>query len=179
MTHDDSAGREQLAAGAINTAVYTSPHPDPSLDPEPAIIAAIAKAKKSILMSAYGFTLADVATELKAAVARGVTFRGVADRTEYGISNSQWPGLVAAGFDILVWGSEYDYAHEKLIVIDHEAASPTVINGSYNFTSSAEKGNRELCEIKTGVQVGRIMAPTYAAQILATYAIAKPPPAPA
>lgn len=160
-----------MKAGAVTTAIYTSPHATPELDPEPALLALINSAAATIEASIYALTLTAVRDALIAAHIRGVTVQIAADATEAASTSSLIPSLVAAGLDVHVWGSKYVECHAKSIVVDGKACA----NGSYNWTNAAEKTNYEVFEVKTGVEVTRGgMAGVYTAQIQDAYSKGKP-----
>lgn len=164
--------REDLSAGLVNLAVYETPHTNPALDPLPAILARLKSFKETIFFSGYSFTSVDISGGLIAAHNRGVDITCVADGSQYGIANSQWPVLIAAGITkIMVWGGEFDINHEKVIVGDGLTvnANCAVLWGSYNWTTSAEKVNREVMTVGYGMQASRALAPAYIAQIQDTY----------
>jgi phosphatidylserine/phosphatidylglycerophosphate/cardiolipin synthase-like enzyme len=166
-----------LEVGAVGLEVYSTPHtdangaPDPALDPEPAAVALIDSAKVSLLVNAYSLTLLSVATAIIGRHQAGVPTRVVMDATEYAAPTSRGPSLLAAGVDLRVWGSEYELAHEKVIVVDGAA----VWSGSWNFSTSAETVNREVATVVTGVKVRTRLAPLLTAQIQATYAAGRVP----
>jgi phosphatidylserine/phosphatidylglycerophosphate/cardiolipin synthase-like enzyme len=161
-----------LAAGAISTAVYTSPHATADLDPLPALLAMVSAAKTSIYFSVYAFTLSSLSALIIEKHSAGLTIQGVADASEYGEDNAQAPVLAAAGVDLRVWGSTWNLNHEKVFVVDGERVSL----GSFNFTTQSEKSNKEVLLIMSGKQVEKILAPTLTAQIQATYAAGTVPP---
>lgn len=162
------------AAGQVNLEVYTSPHTAAADDPEPALLARIASAKVSIVTSWYSATLAPVRDAMIAAKARGVICQIVMDSTQYNAINSIGPAMVAAGLDLHIWPAKVDaYVenHEKSFVVDGDV----VISGSYNYTTSAEKSNREIMTVAYGVQVSRVLAPLVVAQIRSAYALGRVP----
>jgi phosphatidylserine/phosphatidylglycerophosphate/cardiolipin synthase-like enzyme len=163
--------RFALAAGNVNLAVYTSPHSVPTDDPLPALLKILNGAKRSIVFNAYSFTEPSIAAAIIAAQVRGVIVSGVLDASEYKQKNAQGPALLAAGIDFRLWGGEYNLAHEKVAVVDNY----WLVSGSYNWTTSAEKSNREIMTVVYGVQVGRKAGPLIAAQVAATYAAGRLP----
>jgi phosphatidylserine/phosphatidylglycerophosphate/cardiolipin synthase-like enzyme len=101
------------------------------------LVAAIAQARKTILVQAYSFTSGPVEQALKAAHDRGVAVRVILDKSQ----NTERSGLrflVQAG--IPTWIDPiHAIAHNKVMVID----GGTVITGSFNFTRAAELKNAE------------------------------------
>jgi len=156
-----------MKTGALNTALYASPHATTDLDPEPALLALINGAKVSILASIYSLTLGSVADALVAAAARGVQVRIVADATEAAEPTSLVPSLAQQGLDVHLWGAEYRECHAKVGIFDGKS----VALGSYNWSNEAELDNVEVFVVFTGVEVARGgMIPTLTAQIEAAYA---------
>lgn len=164
---------ETLAAGYCNLQVYTSPHATPDLDPEPALVELIDRAKSSIYFSAYGFTLPDVAQAFVRAVKRGVAVTGVLDTSQLSSPNSQAQALLAGGVtNLRQWGGRYNLAHEKVVVVDTDTPNSNcaVALGSYNWTTSGERSNKEVFVVISGIQVSRVAGPTFRDQIKQTYA---------
>lgn len=168
---------ETLAAGSVNLQVFTSPHASAALDPEPALVALIHSAKVALYFSAYSFTLPDVAAAIVAAHQRGVTVTGVLDTSELAGAGNQAHVLLAGGVtNVRQWGGQYNLAHEKVVVVDPDSTNSNcgVGLGSYNWSTSAEKSNKEVFVIISGIQVSRVAGPTFRDQILATYAAGRP-----
>jgi phosphatidylserine/phosphatidylglycerophosphate/cardiolipin synthase-like enzyme len=107
------------------------------------IIAAINGAKSEVLVHAYTFTHRRIAQALVAAHRRGVAVSVVADREQARtVPQNVLPDLIFGG--VAVWlDSNFQNAHNKVIVIDADAAHPTTITGSYNFTLAAQRHNAE------------------------------------
>lgn len=162
----------------VNLAVFTSPHATPDLDPLPALIAAINNARATIFFAIYSLTEPSVANALIAAKTRGVVVKGVMDRGQAAGTHSVLHLLVAAGVDVRLWGSQYHLMHEKVAVIDGATRYATIVSGSYNWTASAQKSNKEVMTIVSGLQVSRIAAPAWTAQIETTYSNATVPSPP-
>lgn len=170
---------DDLAAGTLVTAIYTSPHATPALDPEPALVALVNKAKTAIYFNAYSFTLANVSAAMVAAAKRGVAITGVFDASELSQANGQAQYLLANGVtNLRQWGGEYNLAHEKVVVVDPDTVNSNcaVGLGSYNWTSSAESSNKEVFVVLSGIQVSRVAGPAFRDQILATFAAGRPIP---
>lgn len=168
---------ETLAAGAVNLQVFTSPHAAAALDPEPALVALIHSAKTALYFSAYSFTLPDVAAAIVTAHKRGVAVTGVLDTSELAGTGNQAQALLAGGVtNLRQWGGQYNLAHEKVAVVDPDTPNSNcaVGLGSYNWSASAEKSNKEVFVIISGIQVSRVAGPTFRDQILQTYAVGKP-----
>ena len=114
--------------------VYFSPHGGCT----EAIVEAINKAHRSILVQAYSFTSMPIAASLKAAHDRGVDVRVILDKSQRTERYSDLAFIRSAGIPVAI-DAAYSIAHSKTIVIDEE----TVITGSFNFTKAAEAHNAE------------------------------------
>ena len=107
------------------------------------IIAAIAGAKHEVLVNAYSFTQRRIAGALVAARKRGVSVQVIADSQQAATLPQNVLAALAKG-DVGVWlDSNYQAAHNKVIIVDADSASATTITGSYNFTVSAQWHNAE------------------------------------
>jgi|SRR5947209_567341 len=159
-------GRDDVKTGYLNGDVFTSPHATADLNPEPALVAMLKGAKKSIRFAIYSFTLPSIADAIIAAHQAGIDVKGVANFDAWTSSTSQVPRLVAAGVDVRRWGKAYKLMHDKVAVVDDTAVSL----GSYNWTSQAEKVNVEVMLIVQGIQVARVLAPVLNKQIDDAYA---------
>jgi phosphatidylserine/phosphatidylglycerophosphate/cardiolipin synthase-like enzyme len=107
------------------------------------VVDEIAGARKSILVQAYSFTSVPILSALKTAHARGVAVEVIVDKTSARVSRrgsrySAAAYLSNAGIPIWI-DARVAIAHNKVMVIDGE----TVITGSFNFTSAAQKHNAE------------------------------------
>ncbi len=91
-----------------------------------------------------------IADAMIAKVKAGLPVRGVFERQNAGGTGSAFSRLRQGGVDVLEDGNCY-ILHHKVIVIDER----TVITGSYNFTSSAEKDNDENLVIVDDPQLAR------------------------
>ncbi len=102
------------------------------------LVALIEQAKTSITFMAFSFTDDAIGQAMMERAEAGVAVTGVFERrgadTEYG----EYPRLRQAGLDVLLDGNPY-VMHHKVIIIDGE----TVVTGSFNFSSSADKDNDE------------------------------------
>lgn len=143
---------------------------DPTLDPEPALLAVLNHAKKSIYALVFSMSLTDVRDAIIAAHKRGVEVHIVSDATMAKSTTSAIPALVAAGIDVRLWGGNYREAHDKVALIDGDL----LITGSYNWTTLAEKSNIENMFVLTGSRITRLAAPPYMAVWQAAYAAGKP-----
>lgn len=107
------------------------------------IVAAIDGAEQEVLVLAFVFTQQRMARALIAARERGVAVEIVADRTQTRETpHSVVPLLAAAGVPVWLDGN-FAAAHNKMVIVDADAAGAITITGSYNFTSAAQKRNAE------------------------------------
>lgn len=112
-------------------------------DAEGRLIATLAQARQSIHVQAYLLTSRSIAKALLRAHQRGVQVQVLADAAMVaGSDSSKIPMLAEAG--VPVWlETRYSNAHNKVMLLDAEAAHPVVITGSYNYTWSAQARNAE------------------------------------
>lgn len=107
------------------------------------IIAAIAGAKREVLVNAYSFTQRAIAQALIAARKRGVSVQVIADSQQAATLPQNVLATLAKG-GVAVWlDSNYQAAHNKVVIVDADSASATTITGSYNFTFAAQWHNAE------------------------------------
>jgi len=157
-----------VKVGAVNCALYQSPHPAGD-DPEPALVALINAAKSTLSLSIYSLTAPAIRDAINAAAVRGVTVTCVADEAEA----AQPSSLVATltGFPVRLWGDRWRLCHLQASVVDGKA----VALGSFNYTTAAEKSNVECLLIFSGVEVGRGgLAGAITSQINAAFQAGKP-----
>jgi phosphatidylserine/phosphatidylglycerophosphate/cardiolipin synthase-like enzyme len=103
-----------------------------------AVVEALDAAKATVLVQAYSFTSAPIAKALVEAHDRGVHVQVILDRKEVGTKYSSADFVAHAGIVTLIDGT-HAVAHNKVMVID----GLTVITGSFNFTTAAERQNAE------------------------------------
>jgi phosphatidylserine/phosphatidylglycerophosphate/cardiolipin synthase-like enzyme len=115
----------------------------PDEDAAGKIAAAIARARRQVLVQAFSFTHDGIANALMEAHRRGIDVRLIADReqTEQ-MEHGQVPGLARAGIPVWLDG-EHQSAHNKVMVIDAGLPSALAITGSFNFTRAAQYKNAE------------------------------------
>jgi phosphatidylserine/phosphatidylglycerophosphate/cardiolipin synthase-like enzyme len=131
---DRSARAPRDAAPAIaDSRVCFVPEYDGGPSCTARIAYAIAAAKQSILVQAYGFTSVPITDALVAAHSRGIDVRVILDKSNLRRGYSAASVLERAGVPVLI-DSAHAIAHNKVMVIDGR----TVITGSFNFTKSAE-----------------------------------------
>jgi phosphatidylserine/phosphatidylglycerophosphate/cardiolipin synthase-like enzyme len=132
----------------------------PGDDAASLVVEAIRKARRQVLVQAYGLTHKDIAQALVEAKRRGVDVQLVADRQqmETGVTS-----LVAwlAEQGVPTWiDTEHAAAHNKVMVIDNGTPDAAVITGSFNFTHAAQHRNAENLLILRG---NTTLAEAYAA----------------
>ena len=127
------AGQPRLAT-APQITVYFSPHGGCT----EAIVGQINAAKESVLVQAYSFTSAPIATALVEAHRRGVDVQVILDKSQRTEKHTLAPEIKDAGIPTFI-DPKYAIAHNKIMVIDGHI----VITGSFNFTKAAEESNAE------------------------------------
>lgn len=103
-----------------------------------AVVAALDKAKVSVLVQAYSFTSAPIAKALVDAAKRGVKVEVVLDKSQRTEKYSSADFVIHEGIPTRI-DAVHAIAHNKVMVID----GATVITGSFNFTKAAEEHNAE------------------------------------
>lgn len=98
----------------------------------------IRQAQQQILVQAYSFTSVPIANALVEAHNRGVAVYVVLDKSQKSEQYSSADFVAHAGIPTLI-DSAHAIAHNKVMLIDRQ----TIITGSFNFTTSAEKSNAE------------------------------------
>ena len=124
----------RVQVGATHVEVYFSPEDGVAKY----VLQRLATAKKNIHFMTFSYTADTISDAMIAKVKAGLVVRGVFERQNAGGSGADFGRLKQGGVDVLEDGNCY-ILHHKVIVIDER----TVITGSYNFTSSAEKDNDE------------------------------------
>jgi len=106
----------------------------------PRIIAEIGKATSTIDIAIYSFTADEIREALKAAKARGVAIRIVADASQASGQGSEISTLEGLGFNLKrASGLGTGIMHNKYMIID----GGFLLTGSYNWSVSAEDYNFE------------------------------------
>lgn len=95
-------------------------------------------AESSIHFLTFSFTTDTIGDLFVKKHQDGLVVRGVFDRQGAGGTGAEYQKLVDNGIDVVIDGNCY-ILHHKTIIIDEK----TVITGSFNFTSSAERYNDE------------------------------------
>ena len=115
----------------------------PGDDASALIVDSLRKARRQVLVQAYGFTHKDIAQALADARRRGVDVQVIADRQQTeNLATSQVPWLVAQGVPVWI-DAEHAAAHNKVMVIDAGLPDAALITGSFNFTHAAQYRNAE------------------------------------
>jgi phosphatidylserine/phosphatidylglycerophosphate/cardiolipin synthase-like enzyme len=136
-----------LLAGALLLTANAQAEPDqstwhvyfsPNHGATKAVVDVLTAARRTILVQAYSFTSAPIAKALAEAHARGVDVQVILDRRETGTKYSSADFVAHAGIPTLIDGA-HAIAHNKVMIIDDD----TVITGSFNFTTAAERQNAE------------------------------------
>jgi phosphatidylserine/phosphatidylglycerophosphate/cardiolipin synthase-like enzyme len=132
-----ATGARLAATGSIETAFTPGDRIDNL------IIAAIAAAKREVLVNAYSFTQRRISGALIAARKRGVSVQVIADSQQAAtLPQNVLLELVKGGVDVWL-DSNYQAAHNKVVIVDADTANATTITGSYNFTVAAQWHNAE------------------------------------
>jgi len=132
-----ATGARLAATGSIETAFTPGDRIDNL------IIAASAAAKREVLVNAYSFTQRRISGALVAARKRGVSVQVIADSQQAAtLPQNVLLELVKGGVDVWL-DSNYQAAHNKVVIVDADTANATTITGSYNFTVAAQWHNAE------------------------------------
>ncbi len=124
----------QVRVGAARIEVYFSPEDGVAKH----VLERLAMAKRSIHFMTFSYTEDKISDAMIAKAKAGLGVRGVFESQNAGGSGADFNRLRLGGVDVLEDGNCY-ILHHKVIVIDER----TVLTGSYNFTSSAERDNDE------------------------------------
>lgn len=103
-----------------------------------AVVSALGKARKTVLVQAYSFTSAPIAKALVEAKTRGIDVQVILDKSQRSEKYSGASFLKNGGIPVFI-DAGHRIAHNKVMIIDGQ----TVITGSFNFTKAAETGNAE------------------------------------
>ncbi len=131
------AGQRFEARGEVEVA-FT-----PQNDAEGLLIDVIGDARHSLLVQAYAFTSRNIADAMVAAKRRGVRVEVLADAAmNRRAKGNALPRLLEAGIPVAL-ETDYNAAHNKVLIADADGPGCTVVTGSYNFTWSAQNRNAE------------------------------------
>ena len=135
IVHTTKAPQSRQASnGSCQWSVYFSPNGGATQ----AVVNALSKARKTVLVQAYSFTSAPIAKALIQAHKRGVDVRIILDKSQRTQRYSSADLVANAGIPTLI-DPAHAIAHNKIMIIDGR----TVITGSFNFTKAAEEKNAE------------------------------------
>lgn len=102
------------------------------------LVSEIGKAKKTIRVSAFQFTLPSVADALINAKKNGVDVQMIIDHSALDGKNSKVWNCGSNGIPVYI-DKKHNIFHNKMTIIDE----CTVITGSFNYTANAEYHNAE------------------------------------
>ena len=129
---------EQKSSSAMVTALFS-----PEDNIQKTLVNTINNAQRNILVQAYLFTDERIGDALIAAHKRGVNVEILLDSDmALGGKNVLTMRFFDAGIPVRL-ETQYENAHNKIMIFDHDTAKAVVVTGSYNFTYSAQKRNAE------------------------------------
>lgn len=115
----------------------------PNEDVQSEIVRTLNNAQAQILVQAYLLTDDKITHALIAAHQRGVHVQVLLDaERSTQSSGSDAVALVTAGIPVRL-ETQYENAHNKVIIVDPGLTSEVLLTGSYNFTYTAAKKNAE------------------------------------
>ena len=103
-----------------------------------AVVRELSAARQTVLVQAYSFTSAPIASALVAASRRGVRVEAILDKSNKTGKYSEADFLLNARIPTYI-DAKHAIAHNKVMIIDGQ----TVLTGSFNFTKAAEESNAE------------------------------------
>jgi phosphatidylserine/phosphatidylglycerophosphate/cardiolipin synthase-like enzyme len=138
----------------------------PNEDAMGRILEIVAETQEELHFTIFAFTKDQIGSEFVRLHERGVNVSGVIDQSQLH-SNGQYHEayrLIAAGIPVRLDGNDNsvlpgDYQagggrlHSKTMVIDPNGANPTIITGSFNWSSSATQSNDEYLVVLRGPRV--------------------------
>jgi phosphatidylserine/phosphatidylglycerophosphate/cardiolipin synthase-like enzyme len=127
-----------LATAADSAAADVDVYFSPNGGATDAVVREVNNAQHEILIQAYSFTSAPIASALVAAKNRGIKVEALLDKTNVKQGYSVVTFLENAGIPVYI-DDQVKIAHSKIMIID----DAEVITGSFNFTKSAEYHNTE------------------------------------
>jgi phosphatidylserine/phosphatidylglycerophosphate/cardiolipin synthase-like enzyme len=125
---------EHVQVGAASIDVYFSPEDGVAQH----VLARLNQAQRSIRFMTFSFTSDPIADAMLRKRAAGLQVQGVFEAQNANGTGSEFNRLRRGDITVVPDGNCY-IMHHKVIIIDDR----TVITGSYNFTSSAERYNDE------------------------------------
>ena len=112
----------------------------------------LAEARDNVYVMAFVLTSEPIAQKLGELAERGVRIHCILDRGQARTRYSQSQYLKSRGAKIYISPNSSGKMHHKVITIDDD----TVITGSYNFSSNAEKGNDENIIIIKNIELAKL-----------------------
>ncbi len=109
-------------------------------------------AKKSVRVLAFSFTSEKIANELLELAKQGVSVKCLFDGGQAQNRYSRDEYLSGCGIQVKISPNHRGKMHHKVIIIDGD----TVITGSYNFSSNAEKSNDENVLILKNAEIAAV-----------------------
>jgi phosphatidylserine/phosphatidylglycerophosphate/cardiolipin synthase-like enzyme len=103
-----------------------------------AVVRAIERARREVLMQAYSFTSKPIADALIAAKGRGIHVEILLDKSNQQETYTELGHMLEQGLAPHI-DAQHAIAHNKIMIIDRK----TLITGSFNFTHQAEAENAE------------------------------------
>ena len=145
LAYDDGYRAKTLpATGTVQVAF------PPDEDANGLIVNAIREARKTIQVQAFSFTSNEIAFALIAAKRRGIDVLLIADAEQVRkLENNKLGLMYQAG--VRIWlDAQHQSAHNKIMIIDGDSATPAIVTGSMNFTYSGQFKNAENALILRG-----------------------------
>ena len=137
-TNESAIANEQSSSNALITALFS-----PEDNIQKTLVNTINNAKRNILVQAYLFTDERVGNALIAAHKRGVNVDILLDSDmAVGGKNVLTLRFFEVGIPVRL-ETQYENAHNKVMIFDHDSADAIVITGSYNYTYGAQNRNAE------------------------------------
>ena len=153
---DRTAFVRPAAAQALSVRVYFSPEDQPSR----ILIAVFDHAQRQILFAIYDLTNRPIADALIGAARRHIDVWGIMDLSESRSRRNLYPELEAALGNHLALRSgsgRYGIMHDKYAIVD----GSIVATGSYNWSYSADRSNRENLLIITNPELAQQFAQNF------------------
>ena len=103
---------------------------------------------KTVDLGIYALNNKNITNAIVSAAKRGVKIRAVYDRSQSTLSDPFLEQLKDAGVECY-YNHVHKIEHNKFIIVDNQI----VMNGSFNFTETAEHKNSENCTIHNSINV--------------------------
>ena len=115
----------------------------PGDDIEGLIVRSIERARSSVHVQAYLFTDRHVAGALVGALRRGVAVELIGDAAQQEAGGLPLLGSLQRAGARIYLNDQLAASHNKIVIVDAQTPSATVITGSYNLTHAAQSRNAE------------------------------------